>query len=105
MLLGALNVEDFLRSLLENPLKDIKNMKPYKQKKLDFGSRFKEGTKYAGEKVIDIIERNPSYIRWLQENTHYEFTPRVLRSLDKNPVSCNEMLHYRKWAYDKNFKN
>lgn len=40
--------------------------------------------KHKGSQIEDLVEDNPSYIRWLCENsTHVEFDEAVLEALSK----------------------
>jgi len=39
--------------------------------------------KYKGEQVEDVVEDDPSYIRWLCEKTSTEFCDDVLEALEK----------------------
>ena len=43
---------------------------------------FKFG-KYKGQQVEDVIDDDPSYVRWLCENTETHFDDEVLETLSK----------------------
>ena len=49
---------------------------------MNLESIFKFG-KHKGQQVEDVVEDDPSYVRWLCENTETDFDDEVLESLER----------------------
>lgn len=49
---------------------------------MNLQSEFKFG-KCKGDQVEDVLEDDPSYIRWMVENTNTQFDDEVLEALEK----------------------
>ncbi len=57
-------------------------------KKLSLEHEFTFG-KYKGQQVEDVVDDDPSYIRWLLENTQHQFEEEVLQAVAKREKGNN----------------
>lgn len=62
-------------------------------KKLGFG-------KFAHETVQDILDNDPQYILWLDENTDIEIASDILAEADKNANPVHEFTDWSKRGRD-----